>query len=108
VFSRLQKYIAQHSSRGAVRHHDLRADERVVLDRPVGRRDDFGPRRSRRKCTEHGFPVRIPTTATTDGQLVFFPPSRSSALEHWEVSVSSFRWAWPRRHSAALSASNSE
>lgn len=58
VFS-LQEYIAQHSSRGAVRHDDLCADERVVLDRPVGRRDDFGPRRSRRECIERYFRTSV-------------------------------------------------
>jgi len=42
----LQKHFAEHSTRGAVRHDDLRADERVVPDRAVGRGNDFGARRS--------------------------------------------------------------
>lgn len=50
-FFSLQEYSAQHSSRGAVRHDDLRSDERVLLDRPVGRRNDFGSRRSSCKYT---------------------------------------------------------
>lgn len=42
----LQEHIAQYSSRGAVCHHDLCSDERVILDSPVGRRNDFSPRGS--------------------------------------------------------------
>lgn len=36
----LQEHPAQYCSRGAVCHHDLCFDERVVLDSPVGHRND--------------------------------------------------------------------
>jgi len=42
----LQEHIAQYSSRCAVCHHDLCSDERVILDSPVGRGNDFSPRGS--------------------------------------------------------------
>jgi len=39
----LQEHIAQYSSRSAVCHHDLCSDERIILDSPVGRGNDFSP-----------------------------------------------------------------
>lgn len=39
----LQEHTAQYPSGGAVCHHDLCSDERVLLDSPVGRGNDFSP-----------------------------------------------------------------
>jgi len=39
----LQEHTAQYSFGCTVCHHDLCSDERVVLDSPIGRRNDFSP-----------------------------------------------------------------
>jgi len=51
TFYLLQEHTAQYSSGGTICYHDLCSDERVVLNSPVGRRNDFSPGGSGSKYT---------------------------------------------------------